>query len=186
MAQVNLAPQVLLNCGNAGSCNGGDPLGAYRYINQNGITDETCAVYQAEDLDCSDINVCRNCQPGQGCFAQTNFTTYYVDEYGPVSGEKEMMSEIFARGPISCGVSVTDEFEAYKGGVFKDTTGAKGINHEISVTGWGVDTDGTPFWVVRNSWGTYWGEQGWARVFRGDNNIGIESACSFGVPRKVW
>ena len=63
-----------------------------------------------------------------------------------------MMAEIYARGPIVCGVAVTDEFEAYTGGIFEDKTGAKDIDHAISVVGWGEE-DGKAFWVVRNSWG---------------------------------
>ena len=50
---------------------------------------------------------------------------YEITEHGPVSGEDKMMAEIYARGPIGCGVSVTKDFLAYSGGIFNDTTGAK-------------------------------------------------------------
>ena len=83
-----------------------------------------------------------------------------------------MMDQIFRRGPISCQIAVTQQLEDYKGGVFVDTTGRKGLDHDISVTGWGVE-NGTKYWIIRNSWGSYWGEGGNFRLIRGTDNLGI-------------
>lgn len=55
---------------------------------------------------------------------------WYVDQYGPVSGADAMAAEIYARGPISCGVDAS-VIENYTGGIFKDTTGANNIDHII-------------------------------------------------------
>ena len=63
------------------------------------------------------------------------------------------------------------------------------IVHDISVVGYGEE-DGNKFWLVRNSWGTHWGEEGFFRVCRGTNNIAIESDCAWATPKdtseKVW
>lgn len=96
-----------------------------------------------------------------------------------------MMQEIYQRGPIACGIAVPDSFENYTGGIYEDTTGDLNIVHDISIVGYGVE-NGTKYWVVRNSWGTHWGEQGLAKVIRGKNNIAIESDCAFAVPRDTW
>lgn len=67
-----------------------------------------------------------------------------------------MKIEIFNRGPIVCSVYSTDELAEYKDGIFTQKLNKIILNHYISVVGWGVE-DGVEYWIVRNSWGTYWG-----------------------------
>ena len=82
---------------------------------------------------------------------------YYAKEYGYVRGVEDMKKEIWKRGPIGCGVDATEKFDKYLGGVFRQKLKHPGINHEISVVGWGRDQEtGEEYWVGRNSWGTYW------------------------------
>ena len=84
-----------------------------------------------------------------------------------------MMNEIYQRGPIVCGVAVTQKMKDYTGGIFKDKTNATKVDHAISVVGYGEE-NGVKYWLVRNSWGSYWGEQGFMRIIRGINNLNIE------------
>ena len=77
----------------------------------------------------------------------------------PHDQEVAMMTEIYNHGPISCGVAVTDSLVSYTGGIYMDTTNFTAVNHDISVVGYGEES-GQKFWIVRNSWGTYWGENG--------------------------
>lgn len=92
---------IYLYCASAGSCDGGSAEGAFAFA-QNGIPESTCLQYDANDDACSAINTCRNCvgPPGSGtCFAQANYTSFYVDEYSDISGVSNIMAEIYARGP---------------------------------------------------------------------------------------
>jgi len=179
---------VLLNCvGPNSTCDGGSPTDAYEYMRVKGVPDETCAPYEAADLECTPENVCKECQPDfddptADCAAQTTYPIHYVAEHGTVSGVQNMMAEIFARGPIACVIAVTDAFENYSGGIFIDATATIEPDHAVSVVGWGVE-GATPYWIVRNSWGSFWGEKGWVRILQGKNTLGIESqGCVWATP----
>lgn len=129
---------------------------------------------------------CKNCAPHELCVIPDTYQEYTVDRFGGVYGEYAMMAEIHAHGPIACGVAATDELDAYTGGIFHDKTGAMQTNHDISVVGWGVSDDNVKYWIVRNSWGTHWGEEGFFRIVRGINNIAIESNCTWAHPVDTW
>jgi cathepsin X len=201
---INLAIQYILNCGGevAGSCHGGSASGTYEFVKRgdNAWPYDTCMQYAAcsaeskegmcgsGDWSCNEINTCRTCSTfsdmGGKCVGLDHFPNASIAEYGSVVGEEKMMAEIYQRGPIACGVDATPLHE-YTGGIMSDTTD-KGVNHIISVVGWGQD-DKTQksYWIVRNSWGEYWGELSYFRLEKGKNELGIESMCSWATP-KDW
>ncbi|VDD91549.1 unnamed protein product [Enterobius vermicularis] len=187
----NAWPSALLSvidCAGAGSCEGGEPGGVYKFAKEYGIPHETCNNYQARDGVCNPQNRCGSCWPGE-CYSIQNYTVYKVKEYGRVSGINKMKAEIFHNGPIACGVAATKAFEDYAGGIYKEST-HEPIDHIISVHGWGVDHDsGVPYWIGRNSWGTPWGENGWFRVVTSEYkdggskyNLKIEEDCVWADP----
>lgn len=96
-----------------------------------------------------------------------------------------MMNEIYQRGPIACSMDATAQFHNYTGGIFIDTTGAQDLNHVISLVGFGTE-NGVDYWIGRNSWGSHWGEQGYFRIVRGVNNLGIETKCAWATPLNTW
>ena len=67
----------------------------------------------------------------------------------------------------------------YAGGIYQHETGDFLGGHGIIISGWGVE-DGTPYWIIRNSWGPKWGENGYFRMIRGTNDCQLETvaACS--------
>ena len=84
------------------------------------------------------------------------------------------MNEIYNRGPVACHMYATDYLRFnYTGGIYNDTTAFNGTNHVVSIVGWGEE-DNTKYWIVRNSWGSYWGEKGLYRQLKGVNMLNIE------------
>ena len=92
-----------------------------------------------------------------------------------------MKKSIYANGPIACAIQATAQLSAYTGGIFSQKVLTPIPNHIVSVVGWGVE-NGTEYWVVRNSWGTYWGEQGFFRIVTGSQNLGIQLWCNWAIP----
>jgi len=189
-----LAAQALLNCVSANEtngCRGGDPTAANSWMQANPVPDITCQAYQSKDLTCDSMGICEDCtfkgvHMSSVCSAVTSFPTARVESHGQLTGEAAMVAEIAQRGPITCGMCVTEDFEAYAGGVFVDATGCTDQDHAISIAGYGTTEDGQKYWVGRNSWGTYWGEHGWFRLARGVNNLGIEDFCDWAEPQVTW
>ncbi|BBN13066.1 cathepsin X [Marchantia polymorpha subsp. ruderalis] len=182
---IHYSIQVVLNCApNAGTCHGGNHLETFKYIHENGIPEETCQLYKAVDEECTLLNICRDCTPPVGnadyCKPVLGYTKHWVSEYGHVEGELNMMAEIYERGPIACSLNAS-VLHSYRGGIVIEPESTD-TDHVVSVSGWGVE-NGVKYWIVRNSWGTYWGEKGWFRVVRGVNSLDIEKKCSWAVPK---
>jgi len=169
MRDVIPAIQTLINCGHAGTCNGGDANAANAWVYKNGIPDVTCQQYQATNMECTAMNTCSNCEPGGvGCYAVENYPKITLSEFGSVVGDENTMAEIFARGPVSANINA-ECLETYTGGIAPyDNCKPNLYNHVIQLNGWGTE-NGTDYWIGRNSWGTYWGEHGFFRIVRGGN-----------------
>jgi len=83
---------------------------------------------------------------------------------------------------VEVAFEVYEDFLTYGGGVYQHKAGKLGGGHAVKMIGWGVE-DGTPFWIVANSWNTDWGEDGFFRILRGSDECGIESGVVGGIPR---
>lgn len=196
---INLAVQHLLNCGGVGSCKGGSVDGPYQWLLQiskdtgTGISYETSQPYLActpdsdegfcshVDTTCKPLNAARTCgsfsSESGACTGLSAYPNATIKDYGSISGRDAMQKEIFHRGPIACGIDAAPLLNYEQGVIAKE---GDGVDHVISVTGWGKDADGTSYWWVRNSWGEYWGEMGYVRVAFGA--LLVEEQCAWAVP----
>jgi len=194
--EVTLARQVLLNCGakDAGSCSGGSDYGVYVFAFKYGIPDESCQPYTAEEYSCNAFRNCMNCDPAFGsdpqlCYAVQRYGRFFVSEFGRMKKPTiaQLQAEIWQRGPISCSVDAGAlEYGKYDPGtvlnisLFMQNKQSWEPDHDVSVVGWNRDENGM-YWIVRNSWGSYWGDQGWFYVRAGFNSMGIEDVCNWAV-----
>jgi cathepsin B len=109
----------------------------------------------------------------------------YTGKTVTAKGEKAIQQAIMAGGPVETAFSVYDDFEDYAGGVYHHVTGKFGGGHAVKFVGWGVDS-GTKYWKVANSWNPYWGEKGYFRIRRGNNEGGIEDGIIGSSPTAKW
>jgi cathepsin X len=194
---IQLSVQHMLNCGNVGSCHGGSLDGPYQWIKSigdktgSGISYTTaqpyfaCSSEQTEgickgmDWSCTALNTAVTCGTfGEPCVGLTHYPNATIAEYGHISGKDAMMKEIFNRGPIACTIDA-NPLRKYTTGIA--TEQSESVDHVISVVGWGTDAKEGLYWVVRNSWGEYWGESGYVRVKSGA--LALEQACAWAVPK---
>ena len=161
----NLSEEFLVRCNTHGyGCNGGWWCYDDMY---NGIPLESCYPYTATDGPCS-----------HSC------TLYFpVDDWYLVGGSSsvppigDIKQAIYDHGPISVAVYVNSAFQYYTGGVFNSCQ-SYSPNHAVVLVGWGTD-----HWIMKNSWGTGWGESGYMRIAFGCSNIGY--AASYALPGTV-
>lgn len=196
LKRAGLSVQNVLNCG-VGSCTDGGSLGqVYEFAGSNGISEYGCMNYQATspaegEAVCDDIANCINCWGTADkfkCWGVKTYTKWYAKEWGIVKGSVEMKKEIFARGPIACSLYVSEYFYFnYKGGVWRESVHnpVARENHGASVVGWGKSDEEGEYWILRNSWGTYWGESGYFRLPMNDEEYGLgleQMNCHWAVP----
>nr|QOV03094.1 cathepsin L5 [Mahanarva fimbriolata] len=170
---VSLSEQNLVDCswkfGDQG-CNGGLMDDAFKYVKYNhGIDTEAAYPYHGVDQQC------RYRPSSSGC----NCTGYVDIKSG---NELSLQAAVATIGPVSVGIDASaDSFMNYKSGVyFEPECSADELDHGVLVVGYGTTSDGKDFWIVKNSWGTKWGEQGYIRMSRNrHNNCGIATAASY-------
>ena len=191
-APVALSPQAMVNCVFGSSCNGGSANMVFEYAYETGIPHASCQQYTSENNECTPLNICRDCVPPipntgedltSNCSAVTNDTLYFASDTYTFNGVHAMKTEIFTHGPIACGVDATEKWvDTYHGGVYSEKKDFPIINHFISLLGWGVDADGTEYWIGRNSWGTFWGEYGFFKINMHKDNLAVNLWCSSAIP----
>jgi len=166
---VSLSEQQLVDCsgsfGNEG-CNGGLMDYAFEYIIANkGITTEQGYPYKGVD---------GTCKKNQKAAAT-------IKGYQDVtSGDEDALLDAVALGPVSVAIEADQScFQFYSGGILSDPSCGTNLDHGVLAVGYGTDSTNTNYWKVKNSWGKSWGEKGYVRMIRGQNECGISLAASY-------
>merc|ERR1712072_561437 len=100
-------------------------------------------------------------------------------------GEAGIQRAIMAGGPMEVAFTVYSDFENYAGGIYHHISGSYAGGHAVKMVGWGVES-GQKYWKVANSWNPYWGEKGYFRIRRGNNEGGIENQVIGSAADAKW
>jgi cathepsin L len=138
-------------CGGTGGCHGATQELGFDYVSKNGIVLEQDYTYNARENKCVDSS-------------KTKVASIESFVKLPENDYNALMQAVANYGPIAVSVAA-DDWVFYSGGVFNGDCGAT-INHAVTLVGYGIDEEGNNYWLVRNSWGEGWGEQGYIRVAR--------------------
>jgi len=168
---VPLSPRQLVDCSteNAG-CSGGYIDAAMRYVVDYGLLPEEIYPYTPNDGPC-EIPLHNTVFRPDGCF-----------RVAP-GNERRIRQALVERGPLVATIDADPSvFQFYIGGVIRREDCGTDLDHAVQLVGYGAE-DSTKYWIIRNSWGTGWGEQGYFRLERTDEED-TDGTC--GVALGVW
>jgi len=165
---VSLSEQQLVDCsgdfGNQG-CDGGWMNVSFEYVAKNGgIDTEDSYPYEGVDGQCR----YKPTAVGATCTGSIDVS--------PVGDESALMSAVANVGPISVAIDAGhSSFQSYTSGVYDEPACTNNVDHGVLVVGYGTE-DGLDYWLVKNSWGEDWGDNGYIKMSRNKNNqCGIAS-----------
>ncbi|KAG4942418.1 hypothetical protein JHK85_047064 [Glycine max] len=171
---ISLSEQQLVDCAGAFNnfgCNGGLPSQAFEYIKYNGGLDtEEAYPYTGKD------GVCK--------FTAKNVAVRVIDSINITLGaEDELKQAVAFVRPVSVAFEVAKDFRFYNNGVYTSTicgSTPMDVNHAVLAVGYGVE-DGVPYWIIKNSWGSNWGDNGYFKMELGKNMCGVATCASYPV-----
>ncbi len=180
-SMVDLSEQWLVSCNQNGyGCEGGGFVCHQYHVWQVDPCDSTGAVLES-DFPYVESEVPCNCP----------YTHPYLGEYwnyigsgGGTPSVSAMKQAIIEYGPISVSINATDAFEAYDDGVFNECVGGP-TDHAVTLVGWDDNQGTSGVWFLRNSWGTYWGEDGYCRIEYGCNAVGYAASYIYYQPINI-
>ncbi|MCX4239813.1 C1 family peptidase [Paraliomyxa miuraensis] len=174
---LDFSEQHLVDCAETsdgfdiGDCSGGFTVMVYDYLQSKGDVLEKDVPYKERN------GTCDHARKAEHKIANWGF----VDESGGIGSVDQIKAAICNYGPVSSSVYVTSAFKAYSGGVFDEMARGQ-TNHAVSLVGW---DDKRGAWLLRNSWGTWWGEDGYMWIKYGSNEVGKSAAWAVVEPDEL-
>lgn len=200
------AEDFLSCCSSCGfGCGGGYPSMAWNWLSNTGAVtggnyNDTawCYAYTfpicdhhttGQYIPCTSLPSYSTPKCQNACDKNSTYTTTYAKDkhvfknsYSIKQDVATIQTEIQNHGPIEVSFTVYEDFESYTGGVYYHTTGSNLGGHAVKMLGWGHDNaSGLDYWIVANSWNEDWGEAGFFRIKRGNNECGIEASGVAGM-----
>lgn len=154
---ISLSEQELVDCDTQGvdqGCEGGLMEDAFAFIEKHGLTSEANYGYQGSD---------GKCDKKKEASPVSKISGYQLV---PANDEDALLQAV-AKQPVSVSIDAGGyAFQFYSTGVFTGDCGTD-LDHGVAAVGYGSTRNGTNYWIVKNSWGTGWGEKGYIRMQRG-------------------
>jgi len=169
---VSLSEQNLVDCVTKDyGCNGGLPADGVEYVIKNkGIDTEKSYPYTARDGRCS---------YSKNAIGATMSKVVAIKS----GSEASLQSALATEGPVAVGIDASHfSFQFYSSGVYNERRcSTQQLDHGVTAVGYGTE-DGKDYWLVKNSWGKSWGEQGYIKMARNNNNMcGIATMAIYAV-----
>jgi len=159
---VSLSEQQLVDCsagfsyGNHG-CNGGLMDGAFQYAIDNGMCTESDYPYTSGTTKTG--GSCGKCEPSVTISSCVDVTP----------NNQLHLKEAVSQGPVSIAIEAdTKTFQLYKSGVLTGDACGTNLDHGVLIVGYGSES-GTDYWLVKNSWSSTWGDEGYIKIGRSDS-----------------
>lgn len=156
---IDTSEQHALNCSQGGSCRGGWPSEVFQWMKGNKVKNESQETYRGFATGCSNTG-------GQYLVEAWDFVSNSRNYFATASNQ-QIKNAIAKHGAVATTLASTPQFQRYTGGVYRENTFIQN-NHAVIICGW---DDQRQAWLVKNSWGNYWGEGGY--MWLGYNSSGV-------------
>ena len=172
---VSISEQELVDCAgirySSSGCNGGQMDGAFKFAIDNGMCAESSYAYTS--------GVSKTAGTCQKCSAAVTFGSCFDVK----SNDQLALKEAVSKQPVAIAIEAdTKYFQSYSSGILTASTCGTNLDHGVLIVGYGTD-NGQMYWLVKNSWATSWGDQGYVKIARSESNndagicgIGMEAS----------
>jgi len=182
---VSLSAEDINSCSHStftscGSCEGGQPGCAWQYWVNVGVVSDECYPYTAGNDSSLVTPSCKKRCTGNTALDWDQDKRKGSKSYS-IFGEENMKTELSTNGPFEVAFQVYADFMSYSSGIYHHTSGGFEGGHAVKLIGYGEE-NGEKYWTCANSWDYDWGEEGYFRIRRGNNECDIESQGCGGIP----
>merc|ERR1711959_552196 len=160
---TSLSEQELVDCDTKHDmgCHGGLMDYAFTFVESHGLDTEADYPYRGQQEGC-DVD-------------RMNRVVVTIDGYEDIeAGDEQGMVDVVSKQPVSVAIQANHpDFQLYSGGIFDDENCGTQLDHGVLVAGYGSTDEGREYWIMKNSWGSMWGEEGFMRMAMGVKPSGI-------------